>query len=195
MRLLIGLGNPGKEYERTRHNAGFRAIERLRERHADAFDGWKKKFDGMISTGRIGDEKVVLLLPRTFMNRSGVSVQMAAAFFKAEPRDLLVAVDDFMLPLGTLRLRAGGSAGGHNGLRSIMQSLGTQNFPRLRIGIGSGRMTDVPKDAFVLERFDEDEEAALEPVLDRAADAMDLAVRDGLDAAMNAANGTDTEDE
>lgn len=191
MRIIVGLGNPGKDHERTRHNAGFRAVEAFRERRGDAFDGWKKKFDGLISTGRIGDEKVALLLPQTFMNRSGVAVQMAASFWKATPKDVIVVVDDFMLPLGQLRLRAGGSAGGHNGLTSVIRQLGTQAFPRLRIGIGSPRMDTVPKEDFVLERFNEDEERELETVFDKAVRTLDLALEQDLDAAMNYCNGTE----
>jgi PTH1 family peptidyl-tRNA hydrolase len=188
MKIIVGLGNPGKEYDKTRHNIGFRAVEALRERHADAFDGWKKKFDGLMSTGRIGEEKVVLLLPQTFMNRSGISVQMARAFHKAAPTDAIVVLDEFMLPLGTMRLRANGSGGGHNGMKSILQSVGTQNVPRLRIGIGSSRMDKVPKEDFVLEKFGAKEEKVLAQVLDRAAEALTLAVTEGLDAAMNMAN-------
>lgn len=188
MRLIVGLGNPGKEHERTRHNVGFLAVERFRERHAETFDGWKHKFEARISTGKIGRGRVGLALPQTFMNRSGDAVRMASAFWKVKPKDVLVVSDDFMLPFGTLRVRREGSAGGHNGLRSVISCLATTAFPRLRIGVGSDRMDRVPKDEFVLERFGKDEERALDDVLDRAADAIDTILTDGIDAAMNAVN-------
>lgn len=188
MLLIAGLGNPGKEYDRTRHNAGFLAVEQFRDAHRTAFGEWRKKFDALVSTGRIGDVRIALVLPQTFMNRTGEPIRMAAAFWKVKAKDIIVVSDDFMLPLGAVRMRREGSAGGHNGLRSVIGALGTTAFPRLRIGIGSERMDRVPKDEFVLERFGKDEEDALGSSLSTAVRALEVAAEDGVEAAMNEVN-------
>src|SRR5205085_7432881 len=134
MKLIVGLGNPGREYANTRHNIGFRVLDELARRHA--IDLTRRKFSGVIGSGSIAGEQVLLLKPETYMNLSGRSVREALTFHKLEPSDLLVIVDDLALPLAKLRIREKGSAGGHNGLTSIVNELGTDEFARLRIGIG-----------------------------------------------------------
>lgn len=188
MKLIVGLGNPGKKYERTRHNAGFRAVRALHTMKADAFDGWKAKFDAEISEGRLGGEKVVLMLPQTFMNNSGDAVIQAAQFWKITPADVLVVSDELNLPLGTLRLLARGTAGGHNGLKSVLERLGTEDVPRLRLGIGTEKTPAVPSETFVLEPFTEEEEKIMGQSLRRAAEAIETVVTQGLIAAQNSFN-------
>jgi PTH1 family peptidyl-tRNA hydrolase len=188
MHLIIGLGNPGKGYERTRHNAGFMAVRAFRDAHADAFGGWSRKFQAEASEGRVGGDKVVLLLPQTFMNVSGQSVAEAAAFWKVAPENVILVHDDLDLPLGTLRVRPDGSAGGHNGVKSVIAALGKQNFPRVRLGIATPIAEKVPAEDFVLQRFGEEEAKVIDDAVARAADALDAILADGLDAAMNRFN-------
>ncbi len=184
MKLIVGLGNPGPEYAKTRHNAGFMAVERLATRHGLA--GAKHKFHAGVLEGIITDQKVMLMQPTTYMNRSGLSVGEAATFYKLPPGDLLVVVDEVALDLGTLRLRAEGSDGGHNGLADIQRVLGTAAYPRLRIGVGpQGR---APRKDFVLARFTPDQLADLDPVLNRACDAIECWLREGIDKAMSLYN-------
>ncbi|MBS0622254.1 MAG: aminoacyl-tRNA hydrolase [Verrucomicrobia bacterium] len=165
--LFIGLGNPGDEYEQTRHNIGFEVVRCLAQRWGLK---WKKerKFMGWIASGRCGERKVDLLLPATYMNESGRAVGAYAHFLSLPPIEMLVVSDDADLPFGTLRLRVGGGHGGHNGLRSLIEHLGTKEFPRLRVGIGrqEGDLT-----AHVLGRFSAEERQHLGEVIERAADA------------------------
>ncbi len=188
MKLIVGLGNPGSQYAGTRHNAGFRVIDELAKRwdirtRAEKFHGWFGK-------GRIGDESVVLLQPITFMNRSGQAVLAVGRFYRLEVSDLLVASDDLALGLGRLRLRPGGSAGSHRGLRDIINRLGTNEFARLRIGIGSaiGDAAD-----YVLSRFTAEEEPLVETAVSRAADAAECWLKSGVEETMNRYNGTGDE--
>ena len=144
--LIVGLGNPGSEYERTRHNIGFMAIDRLATSWSISL-GKEKRFYGLFGEGRLSSRlassgKIRLLKPTTYMNVSGQSVRACADWFKGNPENILVVYDDMDLPLGKLRLRPSGSAGGHNGMKSIISHLGTQNFPRLRLGIGRGGKDD-----------------------------------------------------
>jgi PTH1 family peptidyl-tRNA hydrolase len=184
MKLIFGLGNPGRQYARTRHNAGFMVLERLAQRHG--LSGAQVKFHAAIVDGRIADQRCMLLQPQTYMNKSGLSVAEAANFYNAPPSDLLVVVDDVALPCGTIRLRAEGSAGGHNGLADIEKSLGTQKFPRLRIGVdGPGQAGQVD---YVLGKFTKDQQKALEPALDEACDAIESWLSDGIDKAMSLHN-------
>lgn len=191
MKLIVGLGNPGTDYARTRHNAGFMAVERLANRHGLASGGTsgggvKSKFHAGVLEGRIAGHKVVLMQPMTYMNRSGLAVGEAAAFYKLDPADIMVIVDDAALDLGTLRLRAEGSPGGHNGLADIERALSTPVYPRLRIGVGpQGR---APRKDFVLGRFTDDQLADLDPVLNRAADAIECWLSDGIEKAMSLHN-------
>ncbi len=191
MKLIVGLGNPGPEYARTRHNAGFMAIDRLATRHG--LSGAKSKFHAGVLEGAIAGDKCVLLQPVTYMNRSGLAVGEAVAFYKLALSDLLIVVDDVALPVGRLRLRAGGSAGGHNGLADIERALGTSEYPRLRIGIdpptsGGGR---VRQHDYVLGRFSPDQVLKLEPLLDVACHAIESWIADGIAKAMSLYNGGD----
>ena len=187
MLLVVGLGNPGREYASHRHNVGFMAVDELaRICRADAF---RDKFSGEYAKGRIGDEDVVLLKPMTYMNESGRSVQPAMAFFKVPPKGLIVLHDELDLPFGDVRLKLGGGHAGHNGLRSILAHAGAGDFGRVRIGVGRpppgfrGEVAD-----YVLSSFDSVERASLPDVLKRATAAvLDVAAR-GFDAAMNTRN-------
>ena len=187
MKLIVGLGNPGAEYARTRHNAGFMAIDRLAESHA-AGQIPKSKFHAMVVDAAIAGEKCVLMKPTTYMNRSGQAVAEAVRFYKVSPvEDLLVLVDETALDVGVIRLRAEGSAGGHNGLANIQQHLGSEVYPRLRIGIGP-RPTMVSLHDFVLGRFTELEAIPLRNAIERAADATRAFIAEGIGPAMNAFN-------
>jgi PTH1 family peptidyl-tRNA hydrolase len=166
------LGNPGREYARNRHNAGYLVVDELARRH----DGsWKSKFSGRLAEVRYGDARLVLLKPETYMNESGRSVGAAAAFFKVEPADVLVVHDEGDFDLGRLEIKHGGGLAGHNGLRSIAQALGTQDFTRLRIGVGRPERGDPRSLAdYVLANFDEHDDA--DALIERATDAVEAYV-------------------
>lgn len=190
MKLIVGLGNPGPEYARTRHNAGFLAIDRLAARHAPT-ETPRSRFGGLVTECAIKGVRALLLKPLTYMNKSGQSVSQAAGFYKVElGTDLLVLVDDVALPTGSIRLRPGGSAGGHNGLADIQRALGTEAYARLRIGIDAKPPVMALHD-YVLGRFTEEQAAALAPALERACDATELFISEGLEAAMNRFNRKD----
>ncbi len=194
IKLVVGLGNPGKEYANTRHNVGARVLETVRGELAGAgggFDDFRRndEFRAAVSEGRLGGTKVVLMLPQTYMNESGAAVQPAARFWKVEPAEVLVVYDDKDLPLGKLRIRAGGSAGGHNGMRSVIERMGTEDLPRLRVGIGASggsRIADAAK--FVLGKFAPGERDKIAAAEKRAAEAVGAILKDGLEAAMNKYN-------
>ena len=186
MKLIVGLGNPGAKYRGTRHNIGFAVVDELARRRAVGFDA--APVEALVAKIR-GAEPVLLAKPLTFMNASGEAVGGLARYFKIEPADLLVVVDEAQLPLGKLRARARGSAGGHNGLKSLIAHLGDQ-FARLRIGVGRGDMRRDLAD-HVLARFDADEAAEVERMTTRAADASEMFVTSGIEAVMNAYNGGD----
>lgn len=185
MKLIVGLGNPGSDYAKTRHNAGFMALDRLASRHG--LTGAKTKFHSGVLDGQIAGHRCILLQPMTFMNRSGLAVGEAVHFYKLDPGiDLLVVVDDVALPLGQIRLRQEGGSGGHNGLVDVERALGTQAYPRLRIGIDPrGR---VPQSDYVLGRFTRDQLDRLDPALDRACDAIESWLSDGIAKAMSLYN-------
>lgn len=187
MMLIAGLGNPGRLYLRSRHNAGFHVLDILARRHRLAFEHRKAK--AYIAGGRIGEADVVLAKPQTFMNRSGSSVVPLLRWLQLAPADLLVIVDDLDLPLGSVRLRANGSAGGHHGLESIMAELGSRDFARLRIGISrpGDRSPDEVAD-YVLGEFSASERKIMADVYERAADAVECILADGLGMAMNRFN-------
>ena len=176
--LVVGLGNPGREYERTRHNAGWLVLDELAQRH----DGsWRSKFSGSLAEVRLGDLRLALLKPETFMNESGRSVGAAVRFFKVEPEQVLVVHDDVDLEPGRLQARAGGGLGGHNGLRSLAQHLGSQDFLRLRIGVGRPGRGDPRSVAdWVLSPFAPEDGA--EGLIARSADAVEMIAQDGLEA-------------
>lgn len=187
MKLIVGLGNPGAAYERTRHNAGFLALDRLAHAHARGQTP-RSKFNALLLEAALGEQRCLLLKPLTFMNRSGQSVGEAAAFYKVPAGDVLVLVDDYALPLGSLRLRGSGGSGGHNGLADIQRALGTDAYPRLRIGIDAPAPGyDDPAD-WVLGKFTDEQLARLSPALDRAARCAETFATRGLDAAMNGFN-------
>ena len=183
MHLVVGLGNPGKKYERNRHNVGFMVAERLRA--SNGLPDFRDKFSGLFSKG----DAFALLEPQTFMNLSGDSVQPAAAFLKVEPANVIVVHDELDLPWKDVRVKVGGGHAGHNGLRSIIQRLGTPEFVRVRVGVGRPP-ADFKGDVanYVLADFDATERGELPDVVDRAAAAVERVVKDGAAAAMNALN-------
>jgi peptidyl-tRNA hydrolase, PTH1 family len=187
MILVVGLGNPGKSYEDTRHNVGFAVVDALAR--AAGADAWRDKFSGFVARGRLGSTDLALLKPQTFMNLSGQSVQPAAAFFKVPAASVLVVHDELDLPFGELRLKQGGGHAGHNGLRSIIERLGTADFGRLRVGIGRpppGYRGDVA--SYVLSRFDAVERAQIDDLYASARAALEAVAAGGLGAAMNRVN-------
>ncbi|TVQ62748.1 MAG: aminoacyl-tRNA hydrolase [Phycisphaerales bacterium] len=187
MKLIVGLGNPGAEYEKTRHNAGFLVIDRLAERHARGQVA-RARFHALTFDANLpGAGKAMLMKPLTYMNRSGLAVGEAVRFFKIDPvADVFVIVDDIALPAGAIRIRAEGGPGGHNGLIDVQRALGTPAYARCRIGIdGPGR---VPQADYVLGRFSPEQWAAVEPALVAAADASETWAREGVTGAMNAFN-------
>ena len=192
LRLVVGLGNPGSKYEGTRHNVGFMALDRLARQEGFSFRQ-QSKLHGLAAESGIGASRLRLLMPQTFMNDSGRSIRAALDWFGFAPHQLLVLVDDMDLPLGRLRLRAQGSAGGHNGLRSAIQHLGTQEFPRLRIGIGAPAENPAERRArtvsHVLGPFSKTEQPCLNAVLDEVLDGLDRIQRLGLERAGNRLNG------
>lgn len=177
--LLVGLGNPGPEYERTRHNVGFLALDRLNERLSWS---WKteRKFRAQVARGVINGVTCWLVKPQTFMNLSGESVGAIARYLGIQPQHVLVVIDDISLPLGVLRLREGGGSGGHNGLRSIESQLGTQMFPRLRLGVGAPEQKgDDQVVRHVLGRFQAEESGQLDQMLEAATGLMEVFVAEG----------------
>lgn len=183
--LIVGLGNPGIEYARSRHNVGFQCVERLAAEHRLSFS--KHQFKAILAQGDIHGRRTVLAKPLTYMNLSGTSVGSLAHFYKVLPSDLLVVCDDLDLPLGRLRLRPGGSSAGHKGMTSIINCLGTDAFPRLRIGIGRPGNGDTVD--FVLGRPNQDDEITMVRVLDRALGAISVFLTQGIEEAMNQYNG------
>ncbi len=189
--LIVGLGNPGKEYEGTRHNIGFEIIDQIAQR-------WNitpilhKKFQGWFAeASSVNQQKLRLLKPSTYMNLSGQSIRAVIDWYKLPPTTVLIVYDDLDLPLGKIRLRLSGSAGGHNGMKSAISHLGTQDFPRLRIGIGSARSPETPnKDtvSHVLGKFAVSETATITEVVQGAADAVEVSLKQGVEKAMNLYN-------
>ena len=185
--LIVGLGNPGREYEKTRHNAGFRALDILADKLGCKVD--KLKFQGLYGQVNHKGRKILLLKPQTFMNLSGRSVLQLSAFFHVPPQNIIVLFDDISLEPGRLRLRKDGSAGGHNGIKSIIAELGSQDFPRVKIGVGAKPHPDFDLADWVLSAFSAQEEKALQPALERAADAALAIIELGLPEASNRYGG------
>lgn len=183
MKLIVGLGNAGPKYTRTRHNIGFDVVEVLAKQAG--IDLGVEKFHAWFGTGEISGQRVVLLKPTTFMNRSGQSVQAAGRFYKLQYCDLLVVVDDMALPVGRLRMRSEGSAGGHKGLQDIVDRLGDDHWSRLRIGIGQP-IGDAS--AYVLQRFNKADEEIIRPACERAADAVKCWITEGPELTMTRFN-------
>lgn len=189
VRMIVGLGNPGKKYDGTRHNVGFDLVDRLASEHGF---GWRPEKKWKAEVARGTDSQLILAKPQTFMNLSGESVIKLGSFFKIPPAEILVVYDDADLPLGRLRIRLSGTAGGHNGVKSLIQHFGTDKFPRLKFGIGRdpAEKSDPRRDmvGHVLGRFSKEESDALEKSLARAAEAVNYALSSGLAAAMNRYN-------
>ena len=186
MYIIAGLGNPTREYEKTRHNVGFEVIDVLADMLGTTVE--EKKFKGCYGRGIIGGEKVLLLKPQTFMNLSGESIRAASDFYKVDPEHIIIIYDDISLDVGQLRSRNKGSAGGHNGIKNIIAHLGTQEFPRIKVGVG-----DKPKKMdladYVLSRFSKEDRAAMEDAFKEAAKAVEVMITEGMDIAMNQFNG------
>lgn len=184
-RIIVGLGNPGKQYADNRHNVGFHVVDKLAEKYGLKFNKMLNR--GIAAIGDIEGRRVVLLKPQTFMNESGVCVSPTFKFYKTDPSNLLIIYDELDIPFAQLRLRKSGSAGGHNGMRSIISKIVTQDFPRLRVGIGRppGRKEAA---THVLEDFTRDEAIAMRDVHDRAIAGIVLWLNEGIDKAMNKVN-------
>lgn len=190
--LFVGLGNPGAQYERTPHNLGFEAMERLARALGGATEA-RAKFESLYSEHTVAGRKVFCIQPQTYMNLSGNAVREFVRFYKCAPEtDLLVVTDDLDLPPGRLRLRMNGGSGGHNGLNSIIAQLGTENFPRLRIGVG--RHPHMPSERYLLSKIPKGDWPVYEPALDRAVDGMQRVLAEGVPKAMNFCNQKDAEE-
>ena len=185
--LIVGLGNPGKEYVRSRHNCGFRAIDLLGEKLSCKID--RAKFQGLYGQTTYEGKKLYLLKPQTFMNLSGRSVLQLSAYFNIPPQRIIVLFDDISLEPGRLRVRGDGSAGGHNGIKSIISELGSEAFPRVKIGVGAKPDPEANLADWVLSGFTQKDETALAPALKNAGDAALCIISDGVQSAANKYNG------
>ncbi len=186
MRLIVGLGNPGREYAATRHNVGFMALDRLAREIGVTVE--KKMFKALVGRGQINSEKVMLAKPQTYMNLSGGAVSALMNWHKLTPKDLVVIYDDLDLPPGKLRIRPDGGSGGHKGMRSIIQALGTENFCRIRVGIGKPQQPGLESVDYVLSRFNGDDMEKVGEAIEQAVEAAFCIVRDGTEKAMNLYN-------
>jgi len=184
-KMIVGLGNPGREYTKNRHNVGYQIVDLLAKAHGLRFD--KRRGKARLALGSIGEQRVILVKPRTFMNESGRAVAPVARFYQVEPADMLVIFDDLDLPIGRIRLRPEGGTGGHRGTASIIEMLGQSDFPRLRVGIDRppGKMDPV---AYVLQDFSAEQEEVMAEVRERAVAAVECWLAEGIEAAMNEFN-------
>lgn len=185
--LLVCLGNPGDQYENTRHNVGFQVADAVAERHNVPIQ--RLKFRALTNTITVGEKKVLLMKPVTYMNLSGEAVHEAASFYKVPPERILVVSDEVALAPGKIRVRRSGSAGGHNGLKNIIAHLGTDQFPRIRVGVGQKPHPDYDMADWVLGKFQAEDKKAVEEAVKRAADAAECLIQEGVDKAMNRYNG------
>lgn len=185
--LVVGLGNPGSKYDNTRHNAGFRALESYCARSGCKID--KMKFKALVGEATLGGARVLLMKPQTFMNLSGEAVRDAAVFYKIPPARIIVLSDDVSLDVGTLRVRAKGSAGGQNGLKNIIYHLGSEEFPRVKIGVGKKPHPEYDLAAWVLSKFTADEQKAIDKACADAVDAAACIIAEGCPAAAQKFNG------
>ena len=185
--LLVCLGNPGDKYENTRHNVGFMVADEVAERQNKPIQ--RLRFKALTNILTISGEKVLVMKPITYMNLSGEAVRPAADFYKVSPERVLVVSDDTALPLGRLRIRTKGSAGGHNGLKNIIQHLGTDQFPRLRVGVGEKPHPDYDMADWVLSKFTGEDKKAIDAAVKRAADAIECILAEGIDRGMGKFNG------
>lgn len=181
--IIVGLGNPGKKYEGTRHNAGFMTIETLAEMTNARVN--RAKFKSLCGEAIIGDKKVLLMMPQTYMNNSGEAVREAMAFYKLPPERCLIVCDDITLPVGTIRIRRKGSDGGQRGVRSIITLCGSEQFPRIKLGVGQKPHPDYDLAAWVLSKFSESDKPPMREAVKNAAEAAEMIVQDRVDAAMN----------
>ena len=186
--LVVGLGNPGRKYEKTRHNTGFRVMDALCRKHGVSCD--RARFQALTGEAVLGGRRVLLVKPQTFMNLSGAAVHEAASFYKIPPERILVIFDDISLPVGTLRIRAKGSAGGQNGVKDIIAQLGSQDFPRIKVGIGGKPHPDYDLADWVLSNIAPDELEAMDDAVDRAVLAVSELIQNGVAAATQKYNGT-----
>ena len=185
MKAIIGLGNPGMKYAGTRHNIGFDAVTAIADKYNLSINN--KKFKGVYADGHIAGEKVLLVQPQTFMNLSGECVREVADFYKLNPNEIIIICDDINLDVGRLRIRKKGSAGGHNGLKNIIAHLGTEEFPRIRVGVGE-KTEGWDLADYVLARFDKDSEPVIREALANVVGAVETWISEGIDAAMNRFN-------
>ena len=185
--MIVGLGNPGKEYEKTRHNVGFRSTDLLAGLLKTKID--RLKFKALTRMVNYNNMKVLLVQPQTYMNLSGAAVSALATYYKVAPERILVIFDDISLPVGRIRIRRDGSAGGHNGIKSMIQSLGTDKFPRVKVGVGAKPHPDYDLADWVLSKFSAQEEKDLGPALENAAKAALMVMDQGIDKAASAYNG------
>ena len=188
MKLIIGLGNPGTKYQNTRHNAGFKAIDFLAKYFG--FDKFKlsTKHKAELSEGQIADERVILVKPQTYMNLSGNTAQSLSRFYKIPIDDIMAIYDDADIPFGTLRIRPSGSAGGHNGVRSLIENLGTDEFVRIRLGIAPMHTFRGELEDYVLGKLNAKEQAALKPVIENIPNAIETLLKEGIEVGMNKYN-------
>lgn len=184
--LLVFLGNPGLKYGNTRHNAGFRTADALSRRTGEELK--RARFEALVGDFEYGGVRVLAMKPQTMMNNSGNAVYAAASFYKIQPSHIIVVCDDISLPVGRLRLRAKGSAGGHNGLKDIIAQLGTEEFPRVRIGVGAKPHPDYDLASWVLGRFSSEEGKVMDGAAVRACDAIECILKEGMDRAMTTYN-------
>lgn len=182
MYIIAGLGNPTKEYDKTRHNVGFSVIDALADQYN--IDVSERKHKALCGRGAIEGQKVVLMKPQTFMNLSGESIRAAVDFYKVDPEDIIIIYDDISLEPGQLRIRLKGSAGGHNGIKNIIAHLGTQEFPRIKVGVGA-KPPRMDLADYVLSRFSQGEQRLMDDVFKEAADAAVMMMTDGAERAMN----------
>lgn len=185
--IVVGLGNPGSQYDKTRHNVGFRVIDKLAESLGVKVN--RSKFKALTATATVNGEKVLLLKPQTYMNASGLSVEPAASFYKVPKERILVVFDDVSLPVGKIRCRADGSAGGHNGIKSLISSLGGQDFPRIKVGVGEKPHADYDLADWVLSKFTSKEEKDLAPAISNAAEAVEYFLKHGAEKTAAKFNG------
>jgi len=185
IKLVVGLGNPGRKYSNTRHNLGFMVLDRIVEKFESRF---KKKGDFRQSSVSIGGRNILLIKPLTFMNLSGEAVREASEYHGINPDEILVVCDDINLPLGRIRIRQQGSDGGHKGLKSIIGELRSPDFPRLRMGVGMPEEPECPVEAFVLEKFRKDEKEIVEEMISEAASAVETLILDGVEIAQQKYN-------
>lgn len=185
--ILVGLGNPGKEYEKTRHNIGFMALDFVSRKLGIDFN--TQKFKSSYGMGNFGDKKIILLKPQTFMNLSGQAVVLLMSFYKVPPENVILIYDDISLPVGKMRIRKQGSHGGHNGVKSIVSLGGSNNFPRIKIGVGDKPNANWDLADWVLSKFNKEEMDIIESNMPKIYDALDLMVHEKIDVAMNSFNG------